>query len=388
MRHRLLSFAAALLAAGTVAATCAAGLPPASVQERLLVLPKLADDAETPMNLPEDGAVKLPFVAGGAPGVAARINAAVWREMLDGAAAPTAAGKTWTPPRDKLPQGTSSLQYTAQFIPAASPRLLSLAFTGEGCGAYCEDFASTRTFDLRDGRALSLGDLLTPDGFAAVGKRVDAERRRAYLKQVRQLQAAVKAAPKHKKKDDEDDTEDRLLLNQDCLKQVEGEPSLPQWLLSESFTLDGRGGMTLLVGRCSNHAMRALDDVGDITVAIGAAELQGSLTPYGLAVVRQQGDAPTPSAAFDGRELHGRVGGAAVTMKLEPLRDGAETRGWYAYDKYRTPIALAVHREGSEVVAVEQAASQGKFELTIAGGSLAGTWSDKDRRKTLPAVVQ
>ena len=58
--------------------------------------------------------------------MAARINEAVWREMLDGASAPTTPGKTFTPPPDKLPQGTSSLQYTAAFIPAANPRLLSL----------------------------------------------------------------------------------------------------------------------------------------------------------------------------------------------------------------------------------------------------------------------
>ena len=55
-------------------------------------------------------------------------------------------------------------------------RQLSLGLDGEGCGAYCENFTYTRAFDLRDGRRLSLGDLLTPDGFADVGRRVDAAR--------------------------------------------------------------------------------------------------------------------------------------------------------------------------------------------------------------------
>ena len=382
-RTRLLVLA--LAAAGFAASTFAAGASPLAVQERVLVMPKLPAGAETPMNLPEDGAVKMPFVTGGVPGVAARINEAVWREMLDGASAPTSPGKTFTPPPDKLPQGTSSLQYTADFIPAANPRLLALGFSGEGCGAYCEEFANTRVFDLRDGRELSLGDLLTVEGFVAVGQRVDAERRRAYQKQVRELKAALKSAPKGKK---DDDGVDRLALNEECLKQVETEPSTPQGLLGDGFSLDGHGGLVLSFGRCSNHAMRALDDVGEITVAFRAADLKALLTPYGLAVARQEGDAPPPPAGFDRRELHGRLGGALVTMKLEPLRDGVETHGWYAYDKYRTPIALAVHQEGSDVHAVEQTASQGRFDLTSAGGSLAGTWTDKDGNKRLPVILQ
>jgi hypothetical protein len=378
----------ALATAGFSAPALAAGAPPVAVQERVLVMPKLPADADVPVNLPEDGAVKMPFVTGGAPGVAGRINAAVWNEMLDGADAPAAPGRTFTPKPDKLPQGTSSLQYKAAFIPATNPRLLSLDFSGEGCGAYCEEFAITRVFDLRDGRELALGDLLTVDGFAAVGHRVDAERRRAYQKQVREIRAALKSAPKSGKKDDDDEDEERLMLNEDCLKQVASQPSTPQWLVNDIFSLDGHGGLALSLGRCSNHAMRALDDVGEITVAIPAADLKVALTPYGLAVVRQEGDAPPP-AAFAGRELHGRLAGMPITMKLEPLRDGVETKGWYAYDKFHMPIALSLRKEGgAQVHAVEQAESRGEFDLTAAGGSLVGTWQDKEHRKRLPVILQ
>ena len=375
LRHLVLALAAA-------ASTFAAAAPPVAVQERVLVLPKLPAGADVPMNLPEEGAVKLPFVTGGAPGVAARINETVWRDMLDGAVAPTAPGKTWTPPADKLPQGTNSLAFTVNFLPAANPRLLSLGFSGEGCGAYCEGYSSTELFDLRDGRKVTLGDLLTIDGFAAVARRVDAERRRAYQEEVRALRAALKATSKGRKKDDDDD--DRLTLNVDCLKQVDSQPTTPDYLVSDVFALDGRGGLVLTRGRCSNHAMRALDDVDEVKTAIPAADLKAWLTPYGLAVVRREGDAPPP-APFAGRELHGRLAGMAVTMRLEPPRDGADTHGSYEYDKFHTPIALTVRKEGSQLRAFEQA---GEFELTPAGGSLAGTWQDKDHRKRLPVILQ
>ena len=347
-------FVIALATAGFAAAPFAADLPPVTVQERVLIMPKLPAGADVPMNLPDDGAVRMPFVSGGAPGVAARINEAVWREMLDGASAPTTPGKTFTPRPDKLPRGISSLQYTARLLPAASPRLLSL------------------------------GDLLTVDGFIAVGRRVDAERRRAYQAQVREWRAAVKAAPKGRKKDDADDAADRLALNEECLQQVDSQPTTPQWLVSEVFAFDGHGGLLLTRARCSNHATRALDDVDEVKVAIAAADLKGWLTPYGLAVVQQEGDAPPP-APFAGRELHGRLAGQAVTMKLEPMREGADTRGTYEYDRVHTPIALAVRQEGGEVRAFEQA---GEFELTPAGGSLVGTWQDKAHRKQMPVIVQ
>lgn len=390
MRHRLASLAVVLSASFATLPALADGAPAVAVQSRVLKLPKAPPGGDASGNLPEDGAIKMPFVTGGSPGVAKRINAAVWGEMLDGVPVPTTPGKTFTPPSGKEVQGTSSLDFKAAFIPADNPRVLSLALEGEGCGAYCENFDDKRLFDLRDGRSLVLGDLLTPEGFAAVGRRLDAERRAAYRKQLRELALVAKAAAKAAKKDADadEDTGNRIAMNKDCLEQVDSQPSTPWWLASEGFALDGHGGITVTKGRCSNHASRALDDVDQVTISIPSAELHGLLTPYGLSVVQQQGDAPAPPPGFDGRELHGRVGGAAVTMKLEPFKEGAETAGWYFYDKYRTPIKLSAHREGGQVIAVEQTASEGKFDLTSAGGSLAGTWADKDRRKELPVILQ
>jgi len=100
------------------------------------------------------------------------------------------------------------------------------------------------------------------------------------------------------------------------------------------------------------------------------------------------GYAPPPSPAFDQRELHGTLGGMPITMKLEPLRDGADTRGHYAYDRYRAPIAIVVRRDGSQIRGSEQTTSQGRFDLTISGGTLVGTWADKDGRKNLPVILQ
>jgi hypothetical protein len=377
-----LALATLLLCATAPAADAAA--PRVAVHERVLVLPALPADADVPVNLPEKGAVRLPFVTGGAPGVAARINAIVWREMLDDAVAPTAPGPSWTPPRDKLPQGTSSLGFTAALLPAADPRLLSLTFRGDGCGAYCEEFTITDVFDLRDGHKIVLGDLLTIDGFAAVGRRVDAERRRAYQAQVREWRAVLNATPA-RGSDAAEDAADRLALDETCLKEVDSQPSTPARLADNVFAPDGRGGVVLSLGRCSNHATLALDDVGELAVAIPAAALDAALSPYGLAVVRQVGDAPAPPDSFTGRELHGRLAGMPITMTLEPSRDGADARGTYQYDRFHAPIALTVRSDGGTLRAVEQA---GEFSLNATGGTLVGTWRDASHRKALPVILR
>ncbi|MBU2410994.1 MAG: hypothetical protein KKC79_20375, partial [Gammaproteobacteria bacterium] len=141
MPTRTRSVVFAILCSSFAALSLAADLPQIKVQSRELVMPELPAGSERPMNLPEDGAIKMPFVTGGAVGVAGRINDSVWRDMLDGLPAPSTPGRTFTPPPDRLPQGTISLDYTTRFIPKTQPRLLSLAFSGEGCGAYCEDYS-------------------------------------------------------------------------------------------------------------------------------------------------------------------------------------------------------------------------------------------------------
>jgi hypothetical protein len=62
MPSRLVSVALSLSLAGAVAAALAASAAPIAMQERPLVLPKRPAGADQPTNLPEDGAVKLPFV--------------------------------------------------------------------------------------------------------------------------------------------------------------------------------------------------------------------------------------------------------------------------------------------------------------------------------------
>lgn len=130
-------------------------------------------------------------------------------------------------------------------------------------------------------------------------RQVDARRRSAYRKQVRQLKAALRSA-QGDPKDSESDDADRLALTKGCLKRVTAEPSTPEWLLSHSFKLNSRKGLVLSIGCCSNHASRARDAMWETSPS------RSRLLPSSLrsrptaalsccrAVVLQQGNAPPP----------------------------------------------------------------------------------------------
>ena len=104
----------------------------------------------------------------------------------------------------------------------------------------------------------------------------------------------------------------------------------PQELLSYSLKLNSNKGLVLSVGRCSNHASRALDDVGEIAVTIAATALKTSLTPYGRAVVLQQGDAlPPPHHGIGGLFPMSRFGSTRSNLLTLHTKQSLLTEGTF-----------------------------------------------------------
>ena len=362
------------------AAAAGAGAAPLELHERVMLVPRLPADATPLADAWRQGSIKMPFASGGAPGVAERINAALFLEYMK-IAPPAAAGKTFTPPATSLPEGTSTLSFMSS---VDSGRLLSVSLALEFCGAYCESTTRAEHFDLRDGRAVGLDDLLTPAGIAAAAHRVDLQRRHAYEAQVRVAKAAIAALPKTASQDDKDDLSQRLALNQACLADATAQATTPDAVLGLSFEAKGHGALALTYGRCSNHAEQALDDVGDVEIALAPADLKPGLTPYGRALLLGEGDAPPPPAIHH-RVMLGKLGGAAITMRLD-RPSGGEIAGEYFYDRYRNLIAIKGAGKGDLTELTEETASQGVFDLKPAGRGYAGTWTDKTG-KSLPVSL-
>ena len=329
----------------------------------------------------------MPFVQPASP-AATRINEALFLELLE-MPAPHNAGKSFALGEGILPpDGTASLEFS---VLRNDGRVLSLQVDAEGCGAYCEEYQRFFNFDARNGRALAIDDLLTGAGLAEAGKRLSDERRRQYRGQIRQLKRELAAARKSRKtkQDDLSDLEDRLALNESCLAGLGAPPgagALRESIRDTRFAvLDS--GLRFTVERCSSHAMRALDDVGDVVMTLDAAALDKLLLPYGRSLLIGGEEIPAP-VSWPDQILTGRIGGAAVTVRLgRPYSDGS-LNGTYYYDKFRKPIGLRGKKNGKRIELTEnlpegEKGEPGRLELSEDANGLSGRWLRGD--KSLPA---
>ncbi|MDO3405523.1 hypothetical protein QWI28_12455 [Citrobacter freundii] len=77
--------------------------------------------------------------------------------------------------------------------------------------------------------------------------------------------------------------------------------------------------LAFLNGRCSNHASRALDELGDFTTKIPTAELQNRLTPYGQYLTGAKSTTQvSPAPGIDGKVMYGTLGKSMrIVLKVD-----------------------------------------------------------------------
>ena len=298
--------------------------------------------------------------------------------------------------------GTESQQFT---VSRNDARILTIAFEIEGCGAYCENYNTWTSFDLQDGSLLTPANLFTPNGMRALAKRLRQEQITRYRGQLKALAKDLKTAqarpidPASKKggtkQDLINDVEDRIALNQGCLDDQLAKEKAPAGQAGHGL-FDYAGSLPfeitedtfqLTADRCSNHAMRALDDVGNVVLSLPFRDLQPWLTAYGKSVLLGEGSAP-PAERVYSQVLHGTLGaGTAITMLIDKDRYG-NVNGRYFYDRRRLPIELTGGQTGPTIDLKEfidgkpqTPANDGTFSLTKTGNVLRGQWASKAANK-------
>lgn len=328
-----------------------------------------------------DGGIMMPYVVGEPSAVASRINQALFFGQM-GMLAPARFGPGFTPPPDQWPDGVATQEFE---LARHDDRVLSIKFTLEGCGAYCEGYDSYYSFDLRNGYAIDLPDLLTPEGRAAASRRIVEHRKRLYAVQVKSLKKELVQARQGGKADALQDIEERIALNEECLEREQRADRATDLIDYAKFRLDG-SGIVLSTERCSNHAQRALDDVADVETVLTPKDLSAALTPYGRTMVLGQGSTLPPASPF-GQVLHGTIAGVPVTMLLGRPEKGGSLSGGYVYDKYGRMISLQGKTDGNTVELTEGSTkeNEARMTLTLRGTGLSGQWQGKG--KTLPVAL-
>ena len=315
---------------------------------------------------------QMPWVTGPDAAVADRIDTLIFLEVLE-APPPRGSPTAFTvPTRDGsiAPVTPSGFRVMRQ-----DERVLSLVVSAEGCGAYCEDFDVPFVFDLSTGRRVTDRDLLTPQGLRELDRRGHA----AFAARIATRLAALKT-PQPRGGLPEDDVETLREIYVECRER------------QRASAADGRapgslrlvaGGAELVFGRCSNHAMRALDDLDRFTFRIDAAALAARLTPYGRRLLLGQGDAAGPTGAA-GQVLAGTVDGAAVRVAFSQAESDESIRGTYYYERFRKPIELSVRIAGGTWTLTENDDASGtraEWTLRRDGDAWTGTWVGGDGRR-------
>lgn len=343
-----------------------------------------------------NGSIKMPFVTAGSAEISSLINDALYIVQMD-IPAPVKPGKSFSLPKGMSPDGVIALDFKVNRNDAA---VLEIEFSAEGCGAYCENYTTVADFDVRSGRAISLDDLLTPGGKVTVANKMLKHRNKLYLAQIHELKKLrikqLAVAKKTGKKDDLEDTDERIALNESCLKpdlisDAEADESMRY---GKQFKLPARGGIVLIAERCSPHVTRALDDVGEVSLTLTLKDLRPALTTYGKALLQGQRRLPPPPSMFN-KVFHGKLGGSAVTVMFkesygsygpEASFDDSFSAAYY-YNKYHKLIPLTGVRTGKQITLTEDINDQEKatFKLERDKTGLSGTWLGGS--KELPVVL-
>lgn len=312
--------------------------------------------------------ITMPLVLPLTEPAAANINDALYIELFG----------TLAPPKVVKKFDVGILEGTAaqDFSVTRNDQIFTVEFNAEFCGAYCESYQQVFAFDAKTGRHITAADVLTNPGQLEVMRLLRRQKIAAYSEQIRinrsdlQTQRRKKAA-----KDVIDDLQERIELNTDCLAQART-PMTSETIRWHRIN-PTKDALLVTASRCSNHAMRALDDVDEVTVRIPYADIKAHLTPYGHTLLLGEGEGK-PGMVFD-QVLRGKIGASSITMILSN-EDGENVHGSYFYNRQRKKLEVSGRRRGKTIELTEtvgdDATSTGRLVLTIDGLTVKGKWSD------------
>ncbi|ATX01858.1 hypothetical protein CU079_09605 [Citrobacter freundii] len=259
---------------------------------------------------------------------------------------------------------TANLDYTIEYRGA---NVLTLNMFVEGCGAYCESYNVPISFDLASGAAITLNDLFSRSTMAELNTRIRKDIRS-------QIDTFVTA-----QKDGGDPGYAEFYAS--CATYIDGLYYIDRFSLQKDH-------LAFLNGRCSNHANRAGDELGDFTTKVPTGELHKQFTPYGQYLTGAKSTTPVePTPGIDGKVMYGTLGKSMRIVLKVDCKYGDFFEGAYFYQKFGAPIELTGKCDTADnrhyelkTSAAEQ--SEEKITLELKDGVYQGVWESNG--KTLP----
>ncbi|QMA43569.1 hypothetical protein HV032_19500 [Citrobacter freundii] len=257
---------------------------------------------------------------------------------------------------------TANLDYTIEYRDA---NVLTLNMFVEGCGAYCESYNVPISFDLASGAAITLNDLFSRSTMAELNTRIRKDIRS-------QIDTFVTA-----QKDGGDPGYAEFYAS--CATYIDGLYYIDRFSLQKDH-------LAFLNGRCSNHANRAGDELGDFTTKIPTGELHKQFTPYGQYLTGAKSTTPVePTPGIDGKVMYGTLGKSMRIVLKVDCKYGDFFEGAYFYQKFGAPIELTGKCDTADnrhyelkTSAAEQ--SEEKITLELKDGVYQGVWESNGKK--------
>lgn len=311
-----------------------------------------------------DAIARLPWIVGGEPGIAERINTYVYDAFLH--TLPSTDAKAIT---SAIDPGTMSIDSNG--IRAVNGgRMVVVSLELSICGAHCGDSTFDYYFDAANGRPVEALDLVTPDAKATLLPKAHKARSVTMQKHIAELRKRIK------KGKDKSDAEEQLVLYENCLEREE-QASAGDF----GYLLIRENRLVLRSMSCGSYSVRAIDELGDFEYVLKGEEMRPYLNPYGRKLMLGEGGAAAPQTGKSAQLYKGTINGnLAVTLFVG---EATSQEAHYYYDKYRKQIALAVQRQGGQITFTERdkdGNTTGVMTLKQSGAKLSGEWRSGAKR--------
>lgn len=262
--------------------------------------------------------------------------------------------------------------------------ILSIAMDGEASGAYPENFSVWKNFDLRTGNFINAQDLFQASSVKTIERLLEQK----VKKRVNDFITELKS-----EKNPSEETEDQITIYEDCFTEQS---------LDDIQYFFGKDRLTFVAGRCSNHAMRALDDLGSHELEFTYKELEKYWSPYAKNLL--SGSDIIEKTSFRNKLYKGKIDGkypiTVLVSRFYPADDSSGTSSFnaeYWYDKNKKLIKWDGHMKGNHISITEndyyneetrQWVPRALVEAEMKGNKISGTWQDYKTKKNLSIELE
>ncbi len=357
MRFQLIKLTILLAAAGL---GCTAYAAPFSDHPRSYAFTDNSGNAAT---------AHFPWIVGGPPGAAERINS-----YLHDAYFQTLPASDPKETKVKVLQGMDTIE-SMGIKSMNGGRMVRVSVEGEGCGAYCSTGISNFDFDAASGRPVSALDLALPEAEA----RLQAKGHKAHIAQIEKFVAGLRRDLRKHGADTR--LREQIELYELCLEQRQDAER------DYSILLVGENSLVVSFSECSSHSSRALDDLGSFSYSVKGEAMRPYLSSYGRRLLLGEAQAEAPPINKSGQLFKGTINGnLPVTLFLgasSHLGDKPFESAHYYYDKYRQQIELNLQQQGETFTLTERdkdGKPTGVMVLKLSGAKLTGEWRSGAKR--------